>query len=57
MSWPTRSSNGGSWCRSRTAQVGRYLREAELQPHKSQYWLNTTEKDPVRFQEQVNGGL
>ncbi len=38
-----------------TAQVGRYLREAKLRPHKSQYWLNTTEKDPVRYREQVNG--
>src|SRR5262249_58358830 len=35
------------------AQVGRYLREAELQPHKSRYWLNTKEKDPQRFQQQV----
>jgi transposase len=35
------------------AQVGRDLREAALQPHKKRYWLNTTEKDPVRFQEQV----
>jgi len=35
------------------AQVYRYLREAALQPHKSRYWLNTTEKDPVRFQAQV----
>lgn len=35
------------------SQVGRYLREAALQPHKSRYWLNTTEKDPVRFQGQV----
>jgi transposase len=30
-------------------QVGRYLREAALQPHKSRYWLNTTEKDPKVF--------
>ena len=36
-----------------TAQVGRYLREAALQPHKKRYWLNTTEKDPERFEEQV----
>jgi transposase len=36
-----------------TSQVNRYLREAALQPHKSRYWLNTTEKDPVRFEEQV----
>jgi hypothetical protein len=35
------------------SQVSRYLREAALQPHKSRYWLNTTETDPVRFQEQV----
>jgi transposase len=35
------------------AQVNRYLKEAALQPHKSRYWLNTTEKDPQRFQEQV----
>src|SRR5947208_1744628 len=35
------------------SQVGRYLREAALQPHKSRYWLNTTEKDPRRFEEQV----
>jgi transposase len=36
-----------------TTQVGRYLREAAMQPHQSRYWLNTTEKDPVRFQRQV----
>jgi transposase len=36
-----------------TTQVSRYLREAAMQPHKSRYWLNTTEKDPERFQEQV----
>jgi transposase len=35
------------------SQVSRYLREAALQPHKSRYWLNTTETDPIRFQEQV----
>jgi transposase len=35
------------------SQINRYLREAELQPHKSRYWLNTTEKDPVKFQAQV----
>jgi transposase len=35
------------------AQVGRYLRAAELQPHKSRYWLNNKEKDPQRFQEEV----
>jgi transposase len=35
------------------SQVSRYLREAALQPHRSRYWLNTTEKDPARFEEQV----
>jgi transposase len=35
------------------AQVGRYLREAELQPHKSRYWLNAREKDPQQFHQKV----
>jgi transposase len=35
------------------SQVNRYLREAELQPHKSRYWLNTSEKDPEAFAAQV----
>ncbi len=37
------------------SQVSRYLHEAALQPHKSRYWLNTTETamDPARFEEQV----
>jgi transposase len=35
------------------SQVIRYLREAALQPHKSRFWLNTTETDPARFEEQV----
>jgi transposase len=35
------------------AQVYRYLREAVLRPHKSRYWLNTTEKDPKVFAQQV----
>jgi putative transposase len=34
-----------------SSQVSRYLREAALQPHKSRYWLDTTEKEPARFQE------
>lgn len=29
------------------------LGEAQLQPHKSRYWLNTKEKDPAVFDEQV----
>ncbi len=35
------------------SQVGRYLFQAELQPHRSKYWLNTKEKDPEIFQQQV----
>jgi transposase len=35
------------------SQVNRLLREAHLQPHKSRYWLNTTEKDPAQFEAQV----
>lgn len=34
-------------------QVGRYLHEAQLQPHKSRYWINTKEKDPEVFGSQV----
>lgn len=36
-----------------TSHVGRLLRSAMLQPHRNQYWLNTTEKDPLLFQQQV----
>jgi hypothetical protein len=35
------------------SQVGRYLLQAELQPHRSKYWLNNKEKDPELFQQQV----
>jgi transposase len=35
------------------SQVGRYLAQAELQPHRSKYWLNTKEKDPEVFERQV----
>jgi transposase len=35
------------------SQVGRYLREAMLQPHRRKMWINTTEKDPATFQRQV----
>lgn len=36
-----------------SAQVGRYLAQAELQPHRSKYWLNTKEKDHEVFEQQV----
>jgi transposase len=35
------------------AQVGRYLQQAALQPHRSRMWLNTTEKDPERFEREA----
>lgn len=35
------------------SQVNRILREVDLQPHKSQYWCNTTEKDHELFKQQV----
>jgi transposase len=35
------------------SQVSRYLREAELQPHRRRHWLNTKERDPELFQAQV----
>jgi transposase len=35
------------------AQVGRYLQQAALQPHRSKMWLNTTEKDPDRFEQEA----
>jgi transposase len=35
------------------SHVNRILREVDLKPHLSQYWCNTTEKDPELFQQQV----
>src|SRR4029078_12436310 len=35
------------------AQVGGYLKQAALQPHRSKMWLNTTEKDPETFERQA----
>jgi transposase len=35
------------------AQVGRYLQEAAVQPHRSKMWLQTTEKDPEKFRREV----
>ena len=35
------------------SQVGCYLKEADLQPHRSKYWLNTKEKDQEVFDQQV----
>jgi len=35
------------------AQVGRYLLQAAVQPHRKKMWLNTTEKDPQKFQAEV----
>lgn len=35
------------------SQVGRYLKRAALQPHRRKMWINTKEKDPVVFQQQI----
>jgi transposase len=35
------------------SHVNHLLRQVNLQPHKSRYWCNTTETDPVLFQQQV----
>lgn len=37
------------------AHVGRLLRKAAAQPHRTRIWLNTTEKDPAKFQREVEG--
>ena len=31
-------------------QVGRYLKQAAVQPHRCKMWLNTTEKNPETFE-------
>jgi len=36
-----------------TSHLSTLLAEAELQPHKSRYWLNTKEKDPEVFDRQM----
>jgi transposase len=35
------------------AQVGRYLKQAAVQPHRSKMWLNTTEKNPETFEREA----
>lgn len=35
------------------SRIGHFLRQAALQPQRRKLWLNTTEKDPALFQEQV----
>jgi transposase len=35
------------------SHIGNLLNQMDLQPHKSRYWLNTKEKDPIVFQQQV----
>ena len=36
-----------------TSHIGNLLNQMDLKPHKSRYWLNTKEKDPEVFQQQV----
>jgi hypothetical protein len=35
------------------SQIGRFLQQAAVQPHRKKIWLNTTEKDPQKFQAEV----
>jgi transposase len=35
------------------AQVGRYLKQSAMQPHRLKMWLNTTEKNPDTFQREA----
>ena len=56
--WTTRELAAEVICRQivpaiSVSQVGRYLAQAELQPHRSKYWLHTKEKDPQVFEQQV----
>src|SRR3954470_9772671 len=43
----------GIVARISVAQVGRYLKQAALQPHRSKMWLNTTEKNSETFERQA----
>ena len=35
------------------SQIGRFLQQSAVQPHRKKMWLNTTEKDPQKFQAEV----
>jgi transposase len=35
------------------SQIGRFLQQAAVQPHRKKMWLNTTEKDPQKFRAEV----
>ena len=35
------------------SQIGRFLQQAAVQPHRKKMWLNTTEKNPQQFQAEV----
>src|SRR4051812_23146842 len=48
-----RRSNAGSSNRSRPARWGEFQESAELQPHRSRYWLNAKHDDPEAFSRQV----
>ena len=36
------------------SHIGNLLNQMDLKPHQSRYWLNTKEKDPAVFQQQVH---
>jgi transposase len=35
------------------SRIGHFLQQAAVQPHRKKMWLNTTEKDPQKFQAEV----
>jgi transposase len=35
------------------SRIGHFLQQAAVQPHRKKMWLNTTEKDPLKFQAEV----
>jgi hypothetical protein len=39
-----------------TTQINRFLKDAKLQPHRSRYWLTTTEEEPALSNTQLDSG-
>jgi hypothetical protein len=48
--------NAALWPTYRPGVRGAFLRDADLEPHLSRYWLNAKYDDPETFKEQVAGG-
>src|SRR5262249_61590439 len=50
---PTRARRGSSARTFRPAAWGGFSQEADLQPHRSRYWLNANPLDPEVFRQQA----